>query len=61
MSIANAGVVFQQAKEEKADPVENGTRLILFLFRLFFYALYLTTCEKSTAFKEAPPISPPSI
>ena len=34
MSIANAGVVFQQAKEEKAVPVENGIRLILFLFRL---------------------------
>ena len=34
MSIANAGVVFQQANEEKADPVENGTRLILFLIRL---------------------------
>ena len=34
MSIANAGVVFREAKEEKADPVENGIRLILFLFRL---------------------------
>ena len=34
ISIANAGVVFQEAKEKKADPVENGIRLILFLFRL---------------------------
>ena len=34
ISIANAGVVFQEAKEEKAVSVVNENRLILFLFRL---------------------------
>ena len=39
MSIANAGVVFREAKEEKAVPVCNGKSLILFLFRLSFTSL----------------------
>ncbi len=58
--IFNAGVVFREAKEEKADPVENGIRLFLFLFRLSnippskIALLDERTLGKATALRAAP-------
>ncbi len=50
MSIANAGVVFQEAKEEKAVYVVNENRLILFLFRLFYKLVeYIATTSSSSS------------